>query len=67
MVLGEPSAPAFSRSGTVNIKVEIQKSKGDTTGVEDTLAATLKRLQQVQDGKRATATARDEAAEAAKK
>ncbi|WP_116209384.1 hypothetical protein [Streptomyces olivoreticuli] len=67
VVLREPSAYAYSRSGTVNIEVKVEESKGDTTGVEDTLAAIVKRLQQVQDGKRATATAGEEAAKAAKK
>ncbi|MFF4534278.1 hypothetical protein ACFY1P_34025 [Streptomyces sp. NPDC001407] len=67
VVLREPSAYAYSRSGTVNIEVKVEESKGDTTGVEDTLAAIVRRLQQVQDGKRATATAGEEAAKAAKK
>ncbi|MEU1826719.1 hypothetical protein ABZ502_30355 [Streptomyces abikoensis] len=65
--LSENSVNGFTRSGTVNIRVKIQGTGGDTTGVQDMLAATLKRLQQVQDGKRATATAGDEAAKAAKK
>ncbi|MFF7730859.1 hypothetical protein [Streptomyces sp. NPDC008001] len=58
---------ALSRSGSVAIKVEVQHTRGDTTGAHDMIAATLKRLQQVQDGERATATAADEAAKAAKK
>ncbi|MFD8706600.1 hypothetical protein ACFV1W_29025 [Kitasatospora sp. NPDC059648] len=67
VILREPSAYAYSRTGTVNIEVRVEESKGDTTGVEDTLAAIVKRLQQVQDGKRATDTAADEAAKANKK
>ncbi|WP_229355767.1 hypothetical protein [Streptomyces sp. UNOB3_S3] len=68
--LSENSVHGFSRSGSVSIRVELQGTGGDTTGVtgvQDMLAATLKRLQQVQDGKRATATAGDEAAKASKK
>ncbi|MGA5133594.1 hypothetical protein ACPCTO_27710 [Streptomyces olivoreticuli] len=57
-----PSAQSGSRS------LQIRRDpKGCTTGAEDTLAATLKQLQQVQDAKRATATAGDEAAKAVKR
>ncbi len=58
---------ALSRSGKVAIKVKVDHTGGDTTGARDMIAATLKRLQQVQDGERATATAADEAAKAQKK
>ncbi|MEW1762401.1 hypothetical protein AB0393_38590 [Streptomyces cyaneofuscatus] len=52
---------AFSRSGNVNIRVKIQGTGGDSTGAQDVLAATFKRLQQVQDGERPTATAAEQA------
>ncbi|WP_367139466.1 MULTISPECIES: hypothetical protein [Streptomyces] len=61
------TAYAFTRSGIVAIKVKIDHNGGGIIGARDMIAATLKRLQQVQDGKRATATAGDEAAKAAKK
>ncbi|MFG2985602.1 hypothetical protein ACGFYQ_30840 [Streptomyces sp. NPDC048258] len=54
-------------SRTRTTKVKIQGSAGDTTGAQDMLAATLKRLEQVQDGRRATATAADTAAKADKR
>ncbi|MFE7485777.1 hypothetical protein [Streptomyces sp. NPDC057552] len=57
----EGSLSAFSRSGNVNIRVKIDGTAGDSTGAQDVLAATLKRLQQVQDGQRATATAAEQA------
>lgn len=57
----EDTIYAFSRSGNVNLRVKIQGAGADTTGVHDVLAATLKRLQQVQDGERATATTADQA------
>lgn len=59
----EDTLYAFSRSGNVNIRVKIDGAAGDSTGAQDVLAATLKRLQQVQDGERATATAADQAKE----
>ncbi len=59
--LSENKVDGFSRSGNVNIRVTMQGTGGDTTGVQDILAATLKRLQQVQDGERATATAAEQA------
>ncbi|MFC0844315.1 hypothetical protein ACFH04_11470 [Streptomyces noboritoensis] len=65
--LSEDSVHAFSRSGTVNVRVKIDGAGGDTTGAQDMLTATLKRLQQVQDGKRATVTTTEVAAEADKK
>ncbi|MER0476855.1 hypothetical protein ABR737_00540 [Streptomyces sp. Edi2] len=58
------SVYAYTRSGTVNIEVKIEDSGGDATSAHDMLAATLKRLEQVQAGKRPTATAADEAAKA---
>ncbi|MFF8786747.1 hypothetical protein [Streptomyces sp. NPDC015125] len=58
------SAYAYTRSGSVNIEVKIEDSGGDGTDSHDMLAATLKRLQQVQAGKRPTATAADESAKA---
>jgi hypothetical protein len=61
--LSDDTTYALSRSGNVNIRVKIDGTGGDTTGAEDVLAATLKRLQQVQDGERATATAADQARE----
>ncbi|MEO3976939.1 hypothetical protein [Streptomyces sp. CAU 1734] len=54
---------ALSRSGKVNIRVKVDGTGGETTGAEDVLAAALKRLQQVQEGERATATAADQADE----
>ncbi|MFI0742796.1 hypothetical protein ACH4PU_32645 [Streptomyces sp. NPDC021100] len=65
--LSKNSVEGFSRSGHVNIRVKVQGTGGDTTGTQDMLAAVLGRLQQVQDGKRATVTAGDESAEEAKK
>ncbi|KFG71336.1 hypothetical protein [Streptomyces mutabilis] len=56
----DDSLSAFSRSGNVNIRVKINGTAGDSTGAQDVLAATLKRLQQVQDGERATATAAEQ-------
>lgn len=61
------TAYALSRSGNVAIKVKVDHTGGDTTGARDMITATLKRLQQVQDGERATAKAGDEAAKTAKK
>ncbi|GLF98043.1 hypothetical protein [Streptomyces yaizuensis] len=58
------SAYAYARSGTVNIEVKIEDASGDVTDAHDMLSATLKRLQQVQAGKRPTATAAEEAAQA---
>ncbi|MEU1308064.1 hypothetical protein ABZ419_04090 [Streptomyces cinnamoneus] len=65
--LSENTVYAFSRSGNVNIRVKLDGAGGDTTGAQDMLAAALKRLQQVQDGERPTATAGDEAAKTRKK
>ncbi|MBB5122113.1 hypothetical protein AF335_08710 [Streptomyces eurocidicus] len=59
--LSESSVYGFTRSGVVTIRVKVDGAGGDTTGTRDMLATTLKRLQQVQDGKRATATAAEEA------
>ncbi|MFD3666268.1 hypothetical protein ACFWVF_37640 [Streptomyces sp. NPDC058659] len=49
----------YSRSGTVIARVRVQDAGGDPTDAHDVLAATIKRLQQVQAGRRATATAAD--------
>ncbi|MFD7334889.1 hypothetical protein ACFV98_02650 [Streptomyces violascens] len=51
----------FSRSGKANIRVRVEGGTGgDPSGAQATLSATLKRLQQLQDGKPATARASDE-------
>ncbi len=47
----------YSRSGTVIARVEVEDAGADATDAHDVLAATIKRLQQVQAGQRATATA----------
>ncbi|MFJ7066931.1 hypothetical protein [Streptomyces sp. NPDC101115] len=47
----------YSRSGTVVVQVRVEDAGGDATDARDVLAATIKRLQQVQAGRRATATA----------
>ncbi len=55
----------ISRSGKAVVEVRLSGGAGageDPTGTEAMLAATLKRLQQVQDGKPATATATGERA-----
>ncbi|MER0477393.1 hypothetical protein ABR737_03275 [Streptomyces sp. Edi2] len=59
--LSKDTVYAFSRSGNVNIRVKVEGTGGDSTGAQDVLAATLKRLQQVQDGERPTATAAEQA------
>ncbi|WP_189969560.1 hypothetical protein [Streptomyces violascens] len=59
--LSKDTVYAFSRSGNVNIRVKVEGTGGDRTGAQDVLAATLKRLQQVQDGERPTATAAEQA------
>ncbi|MEU3750836.1 MULTISPECIES: hypothetical protein [Streptomyces] len=46
----------YSRSGTVVARVRVEDAGGDPTDAHDVLAATIKRLQQVQAGRRATAT-----------
>lgn len=63
----EDSVYGFSHSGKVNIRVKIDGgTAGDPSGAQAMLAATLKRLQQLQDGKPATVTAADEQATAGK-
>ncbi|MGW7436757.1 hypothetical protein [Streptomyces sp. NPDC054849] len=52
----------YSRSGAVIARVRPQDAGGDPTDAHDVLAATIKRLQQVQAGRRATATASEIAA-----
>lgn len=52
----------YSRSGTVVARVRVEDAGGDPTDAHDVLAATIKRLQQVQAGRRATATATEIAA-----
>ncbi|MFI1201666.1 hypothetical protein ACH4VR_19805 [Streptomyces sp. NPDC020883] len=55
----------FSRSGRANIRVKIDGGNGgDPSGAQAMLTATLKRLQQIQDGQSATITASDEQATA---
>ncbi|GGV87323.1 hypothetical protein GCM10010228_69370 [Streptomyces massasporeus] len=51
-----------SRSGTVIARVGVEDAGADPTDAHDALAATLKRLQHVQGGRRATATAHEIAA-----
>lgn len=63
--LSDDSVYGYVRSGRVNIRVRIDGgTAGDPSGTQAMLAATLKRLQQLQDGKAATATAPDEQAAA---
>ncbi|MFG3319643.1 hypothetical protein ACGF3J_16535 [Streptomyces sp. NPDC048171] len=52
----------YSRSGTVIARVKVEDAGADATDAHDVLAATIKRLQQVQAGQRATATAPEIAA-----
>ncbi len=47
----------YSRSGTVIARISVEDTGGDPADAYDVLAATIKRLQQVQAGRRATATA----------
>lgn len=49
----------YSRSGTVVVRVRVKEAGGDPTDAHDVLAATIKRLQQVQAGRRATTTVAD--------
>ncbi|MFI9601222.1 hypothetical protein ACIHCX_15270 [Streptomyces sp. NPDC052043] len=57
----DDSVYGYVRSGNVNIRVRIEGgTAGDPSGTQAMLAATLKRLQQLQDGKAATVTAPDE-------
>ncbi|WP_328314313.1 hypothetical protein OG432_31285 [Streptomyces sp. NBC_00442] len=57
----EDSVYGYSRSGRVVVRVRVEGGTGDDpSGAQATLAATLKRLQQLQDGRPATARAVDE-------
>ncbi|MCF3142203.1 hypothetical protein [Streptomyces platensis] len=57
----EDNVNGFSRSGKANIRVRLDGVTGaDPAGAQAMLAATLKRLQQLQDGKPATVTATEE-------
>ncbi|MFJ9416675.1 hypothetical protein ACIRPT_21135 [Streptomyces sp. NPDC101227] len=59
----DDSVYGYVRSGRVNIRVKIDGATGgDPSGAQAMLSATLKRLQQLQDGKPATVTAADEQA-----
>ncbi|MGW7067083.1 hypothetical protein ACWGII_18685 [Streptomyces sp. NPDC054855] len=61
----EDTVYGFTRSGRANIRVKIEGGTGDDpSDAQATLTATLKRLQQLQAGKSATATAPDELAAA---
>ncbi|MCX2180652.1 hypothetical protein KV205_08955 [Streptomyces sp. SKN60] len=63
--LSEDSVYGYVRSGKVNIRVRTEGgTAGDPSGTQAVLAATLKRLQELQDGKAATVTAPDEQAAA---
>ncbi|MFF4551093.1 hypothetical protein [Streptomyces sp. NPDC001435] len=63
--LSDDSVYGYVRSGKVNIQVRIEGgTEGDPSGTQAMLTATLKRLQQLQDGKAATVTAPDEQAAA---
>ncbi|MEU1120548.1 MULTISPECIES: hypothetical protein [unclassified Streptomyces] len=59
----DDSVYGYVRSGRVNIRVQIDGATGgDPSGAQAMLSATLKRLQQLQDGKPAMVTAADEQA-----
>ncbi|MFF9157657.1 hypothetical protein ACF1AB_36170 [Streptomyces sp. NPDC014846] len=59
----DDSVYGYLRSGRVNVRVKIDGATGgDPSGAQAMLSATLKRLQQLQDGKPATVTAADEQA-----
>ncbi|MBW5423540.1 hypothetical protein GKQ77_18570 [Streptomyces sp. BG9H] len=59
----EDDIDGYSRSGKVVIRVQIDgNTGGDPSGAQAMLSATLKRLQQLQDGKPATVTAAEERA-----
>ncbi|MFG2594918.1 hypothetical protein [Streptomyces sp. NPDC048462] len=61
----DDSVSGYVRSGKVSIEARIEGgAAGDPSGAQAVLAATLKRLQQLQDGKAATVTAPDEQAAA---
>lgn len=56
------SVYGYSRSGTVVARVRLEDAGGDPKDAHDVLAATIKRLQQVQAGRPATATVAEIAA-----
>lgn len=63
--LSDDSVYGYVRSGKVNIRVRIEGgTAGDPSSTQAMLAATVKRLQQLQEGKAATVTALDEQEEA---
>ncbi|MFJ9618823.1 hypothetical protein [Streptomyces noursei] len=63
--LSNDAVYGYVRSGKANIRVRIEGgTAGDPSGAQAMLTATLKRLQQLQDGKAATVTAPDEQAAA---
>ncbi|MGW0533399.1 hypothetical protein [Streptomyces sp. NPDC003032] len=63
----EDDVDGYSRSGKVVIRVQVDgNTGGDPSGAQAMLSATLKRLQQLQDGKPATVTAAEEQAAAKK-
>ncbi|MEV5986250.1 hypothetical protein AB0L85_14660 [Streptomyces sp. NPDC052051] len=65
VVEDDGSVYGYVRSGKVNIRVHVDEvAASDPSGTQAMLAATLKRLQQLQDGKAATVTALDEQAAA---
>ncbi|MEU6862184.1 hypothetical protein ABZ924_02710 [Streptomyces sp. NPDC046876] len=60
------SVYAYTRSGTVNIEVKVADAGEDATAARDMAATVLKRLQQIQAGKRPTATSAEIAVAAQK-
>ncbi|WP_367048689.1 hypothetical protein [Streptomyces sp. Je 1-332] len=60
MMVSNDSVYGYVRSGNASIRVRIEGgAAGDPSGTQAMLAATLERLQQLQDGKPATVTAAD--------
>ncbi|MEV6756648.1 hypothetical protein [Streptomyces sp. NPDC051214] len=60
VMISDDSVYGYVRSGNANIRVRIEGgAAGDPSGTQAMLAATLERLQQLQEGKPATATAAD--------
>ncbi|MZD06103.1 hypothetical protein GTW43_13525 [Streptomyces sp. SID5785] len=63
VAVGDDSFYGYLRSGRATVRVRVEGgAAGDPSGAQTMLAATLKRLQQLQDGQPATATAADEQA-----
>lgn len=63
VAVGDDSFYGYVRSGKATIQVRIEGgAAGDPSGAQTMLAATLTRLQQLQDGNAATVTATDEQA-----